>query len=173
MCARFFLGFFEAGFGPGVPYLLSFFYLRHEIGTRIGVFLSAASIATCFAGALAYGITSGSGEPLANWRVLFLSEGLPIVAVGVLTFFVLPDGPQTATFLTEGEKEVARRRAVRQVGPDAETRTGGVVWSGVWTALCDPKVFSSPVPSSLCSLVSIPFHLPSLPLVSQLSPLPQ
>jgi hypothetical protein len=29
MAARFFLGLFEAGYGPGIPYLLSFFYLRH------------------------------------------------------------------------------------------------------------------------------------------------
>lgn len=50
MAARFFLGLFEAGFGPGIPYLLSFFYLRHELGLRCGFFLSAAPLATCFAG---------------------------------------------------------------------------------------------------------------------------
>lgn len=50
MAARFFLGLFEAGFGPGIPYLLSFFYLRHELGFRCGLFLSAAPLATCFAG---------------------------------------------------------------------------------------------------------------------------
>src|SRR3978361_1322439 len=65
MAARFFLGFFEAGYGPGIRYLLSFFYLRHEIGVRIGIFLSAAPLATCFAGALAYGITSGNGSRIA------------------------------------------------------------------------------------------------------------
>lgn len=32
MACRFFLGISEAGFGPGIPYLLSFFYLRHEVG---------------------------------------------------------------------------------------------------------------------------------------------
>lgn len=31
MACRFFLGINEAGFGPGIPYLLSFFYLRHEV----------------------------------------------------------------------------------------------------------------------------------------------
>ena len=42
MALRFFLGVFEAGYGPGIPYLLSFFYLRRELGTRIGFFLAAA-----------------------------------------------------------------------------------------------------------------------------------
>lgn len=31
MACRFFLGICEAGFGPGIPYLLSFFYLRQEV----------------------------------------------------------------------------------------------------------------------------------------------
>lgn len=55
MALRFFLGIFEAGFGPGIPYLLSFFYLRHEVGVRIAIFLSAAPLSTAFSGALAYG----------------------------------------------------------------------------------------------------------------------
>ena len=50
MACRFFLGIFEAGFGPGIPFLLSFFYLRHELGLRCGLFLSAAPLANCFAG---------------------------------------------------------------------------------------------------------------------------
>ena len=52
---RLLLGIAEAGFGPGIPYLLSFFYLRHEVGLRIAIFLSAAPLATTFSGALAYG----------------------------------------------------------------------------------------------------------------------
>ena len=52
MVLRFLLGAAEAGFGPGIPYLLSFFYLRHEVGLRCGIFLSAAPLATCFAGKL-------------------------------------------------------------------------------------------------------------------------
>lgn len=35
MACRFFLGISEAGFGPGIPYLLSFFYLRHEVSSLI------------------------------------------------------------------------------------------------------------------------------------------
>lgn len=40
MVCRFFLAVFEAGYGPGAIYLLSFFYLRKEIGLRIGIFFS-------------------------------------------------------------------------------------------------------------------------------------
>jgi len=141
MAARFFLGFFEAGYGPGIPYLLSFFYLRHEIGVRIGVFLSAAALATCFAGALAYGITSGSGETIANWRILFLVEGLPCIVVGIITFFILPDSPEKAGFLNEEDKLVARARGLRQVGDQKEHRSGYIHWPDIGAALIDPKVW--------------------------------
>ncbi|KAK6592889.1 major facilitator superfamily transporter [Botrytis cinerea] len=126
MAARFFLGFFEAGYGPGIPYLLSFFYLRHEIGIRIGIFLSAAPLATCFAGALAYGITSGHAA-IASWRLLFLVEGLPC----------------KARFLNEEERAVAKARGVRQVGAEEEHRVGGVKWADIAAALADPKATTS------------------------------
>ncbi len=50
MVCRWFLAMAEAGFSPGVPFLLSFFYRRHELGFRCGIFLSAAPLATTFAG---------------------------------------------------------------------------------------------------------------------------
>ncbi|KAG4027381.1 hypothetical protein MFRU_030g00170 [Monilinia fructicola] len=163
MVARFFLGFFEAGYGPGIPYLLSFFYLRHEIGVRIGIFLSAAPLATCFAGALAYGITSGHAA-IANWRLLFLVEGLPCVAAGILTFFVLPDSPEKARFLNEEEREVARARGVRQVGAEEGHRVGGVKWSDIGAAFLDPKNYLTALMYFSCnvSFSSLPVFLPTI-----------
>ncbi|KAF7912950.1 uncharacterized protein EAF01_001971 [Botrytis porri] len=163
MAARFFLGFFEAGYGPGLPYLLSFFYLRHEIGIRIGIFLSAAPLATCFAGALAYGITSGHAA-IANWRLLFLVEGLPCVAAGIVTFFVLPDSPEKARFLNEEERGVARARGVRQVGAEEEHRVGGVKWADVAAALVDPKNWLTALMYFSCnvSFSSLPVFLPTI-----------
>lgn len=146
MAARFFLGLFEAGYGPGIPYLLSFFYLRHEIGLRIGIFLSAAPLATCFAGALAYGITSNKHPAIANWRLLFLVEGLPTIVASVVTFFLLPDSPEKASFLTEEEKVIARARGVRQVGNGGHEREQ-VNIKDITGALLDPKVSRHP-PSS-------------------------
>lgn len=120
----------------GIPYLLSFFYLRHEIGVRIAVFLSAAPLATTFSGALAYGITSGHSH-LANWRLLFLVEGLPTICMAPIAYFFLPDTPDTARFLTKEEKVIAKARGVRQVG--AVERIGGIAWKEVGAALFDLK----------------------------------
>ena len=119
MALRFLLGAAEAGFGPSIPYLLSFFYLRHEHGFRSGIFLAAAPFANMFAGALAYGITSGN-PGIAKWRLLFLVEGIPTILAAPVAWFFLPDSPTTAKFLTEEEKEVARARVRRQHGEQSE-----------------------------------------------------
>ena len=142
MVCRFFLGVVEAGFGPGVPYILSFFYLRHELGLRIGLFLSAAPLATCFAGALAYGITSGHSR-LANWRLLFLVEGLPTILMALVAYFFLPDSPEKARFLNEEEKLIAKARGVRQIGEVG--RVGGIVWKDIIAALLDVKCWFTAV----------------------------
>ena len=138
MVCRFFMAIAEAGYGPGMPYLLSFFYMRHELGLRCGIFLSAAPFATCFAGALAYGITSGHSH-LTNWKLLFLVEGLPSIAMAFVAFFMLPDSPEKARFLTTEEKDVARARAIRQVGQEGSTRVGSISFKEVGAALLDVK----------------------------------
>lgn len=137
MALRFFMGVAEIAYGPGVPFLLSFFYLRHELGLRAGLFLSAAPLANTFAGALAYGITSGSTGALAKWRVLFLVEGLPTVAMAAVAFFFLPDSPEKARFLTAEEKAVARARGVQQAGTGS--RIGGINLKEMLQGLMDLK----------------------------------
>lgn len=51
--ARAFLGIFEGGTMPGIAFFLSSFYKRRELYFRIGIFISAASIAGAFGGLLA------------------------------------------------------------------------------------------------------------------------
>ncbi|KAI4263776.1 MAG: hypothetical protein L6R42_001084 [Xanthoria sp. 1 TBL-2021] len=154
MVCRFFLGLFEAGFGPGIPYLLSFFYLRHELGLRIGIFLSAAPLATTFAGALAYGITSGHSA-MANWRLLFLVEGLPTIIMAAVAYRFLPVSPEQARFLNQEEALVAKARGVRQVGD--VTRVGGIVWRDIGATLIDAKAWITAVSPSFRTEFPAPF----------------
>ena len=144
MACRFFLGLAEAGYGPGVPFLLSFFYLRHELGLRVGLFFSAAPLANTFAGALAYGITSGHAL-IANWRLLFIVEGVPTIFMAPVAFLCLPDTPNQARYLTQEEKIVAKARGVRQAGE--ANRVGGIVWKDIAPALADVKCWITAVSS--------------------------
>jgi MFS family permease len=67
--ARFFLGVAESGFFPAATYLLTIWYLRYEVQTRMVIFYAAASLSGAFSGILAYGIEHMQGVGgLAGWR---------------------------------------------------------------------------------------------------------
>jgi MFS family permease len=112
MAARFFMAFFEAGYGTGVALYLSFFYPRHEIGYRFAWFVVGSAVASAIAGSVAYGIQSAKVS-IANWRLIFLVEAAPTVILGVVILFMLPDSIQSSMFLTPYEREVAEARLYR------------------------------------------------------------
>ncbi|KAI1134115.1 MFS general substrate transporter [Hypoxylon sp. FL0543] len=164
MACRFFLAMAEAGYGPGIPYLLSFFYKRHELGFRCGIFLSAAPLATTFAGALAYGITSGHPAHIANWRLLFIVEGVPSVLLAFVAYYCMPDSADTASFLTEEEKRVAKLRAIQQTGSEGAKRIGRPNFKDMFMALKDIKTWIPPLMYFSCnvSFSSLPVFLPTI-----------
>ncbi|OAQ62877.1 MFS transporter [Pochonia chlamydosporia 170] len=164
MAIRFLLGAFEAAYAPGIIYLLSFFYLRHEVGFRCGLFASAAPLASTFAGALAYGITSSQGSSLANWRLLFLVEGLATVVMAPVAYYFIPDSPDKARFLNAEEKQIVKRRAMRQVGSEPSARIGGLNAKEFLLTLIDYKAWfvSLMYFAGNVSYASLPVYLPSI-----------
>lgn len=150
LASRFFLATAEAAFAPGIPYLLSFFYKRNELGLRCGLFVSAAPLATTFAGALAYGITSGH-PAIANWRLLFIVEGIPTVFLAFVAFKYMPDSADTAPFLNEEEKQVAKIRALQQTGSEGAARIGHVDVKESLRALGNIKTWIPPLMYFSCN----------------------
>lgn len=137
---RILLGVFEAMFA-GVPFYLSFFYPRHKLGLRTGIFLSGSALANAYGGALAYAITGirGAIEP---WRILFLIEGLPTWLVAAAAYFFLPDNLASTKFLNEREKEIAYSFVSR--GQDFDpTQDVKITWSEWRMAFLDYKSKSS------------------------------
>ncbi|CRG87008.1 putative transporter C1002,16c [Talaromyces islandicus] len=163
MAIRFLLGAFEAAYAPGIMYLLSFFYLRHEVGFRCGLFASAAPLASTFAGALAYGITNGHSH-LENWRLLFLVEGLATVIMTPFAFFFIPDSPDKARFLNSEEREIVKSRSRRQVGTEPAVRIGGLNLKEFLTTLIDYKAWFVALMyfGANVSYASLPVYLPTI-----------
>lgn len=62
---------------------------------------------------LMYGIGKNSSLSLAPWRTLFIICGAMTSAMGVVFFFAMPSGPETAWFFTPREREVAAMRLAR------------------------------------------------------------
>jgi MFS family permease len=76
LVCRLLLGAAEAPFYPGALYLLSIFYTRKEIATRISILYSALILATSFSGLIAAATfeTLDGVHGLAGWRWLFIVE---------------------------------------------------------------------------------------------------
>ncbi|KAK0937948.1 hypothetical protein LTR29_010513 [Friedmanniomyces endolithicus] len=115
--ARFCLGIAESGFFPAATYLLTIWYRRYEVQKRMAVFYTAASLSGAFSGLLAYGIENMAGiDGLGGWRWIFMLEGLVPVALSLIIWKLLPDSPETASFLTKHEKEFIINRLALETG---------------------------------------------------------
>ncbi|KNG83782.1 MFS transporter [Aspergillus nomiae NRRL 13137] len=99
---RFLLGAAEAG----MIYYFTFWYKPAERATRIAVFMCSATLSGAFGGAIAYGVGHLNGaRGLEGWRWLFLVEGVPTIAAGLLVFLFLPSYPEKVGWLTDEEKK--------------------------------------------------------------------
>ena len=64
-----------------------------------------------FGGAVAYGVGHlNRAHGLEAWRWLFIIEGAPSCACAILVWLFYPDFPETATWLSETERELAINR---------------------------------------------------------------
>jgi len=61
LVCRILLGLAEGGLFPGINFYITMFYQRYECGFRMALFFSAASVAGCFGGLLARGISEMDG----------------------------------------------------------------------------------------------------------------
>ncbi len=103
--ARFLLGMAEAGFFPGVMYYLTLWFPRETRARTVSYFYVALPLSGTVMGSLAgflLGLNGWLG--VAGWQWLFLVEGTPAVLLGALLFFILPDGPAEAKWLSDEER---------------------------------------------------------------------
>ncbi|KAJ6139369.1 Major facilitator superfamily domain general substrate transporter [Penicillium samsonianum] len=114
MVCRTLLGAAEASIVPAWVVFTSQWYRKDEQAFRVGLWFSMCGFAQMFGGYVAYGVaTHIGGDPSASlrgWQVIFLILGLLTVVTGVLFFFLLPDSPLTAGFLSPEEKAMHAER---------------------------------------------------------------
>jgi MFS family permease len=117
LVARIFLGVTEAGFFPAATYLISDWYCRFEVQTRMAIFYTAASLAGAFSGLLAFAIQKMDGVGgVAGWRWIFILEGIVTVLTGLFIPWLLPDSPERAKWLSTEDKRFLRHRLEQDSG---------------------------------------------------------
>src|SRR3984957_9817981 len=133
---RFALGLAEAGFFPGVIFYVAQWFPIELRARSISRFYVAWPLSVVVMGGLAGALMGLDGHlGLTGWQWLFAVEGFPAVVLGVVFFFVLPDGPATALWLTEPERSAVLTRRER-TSPDSPQQHDSIA-----PALRDPRVW--------------------------------
>ncbi|KAI8987241.1 major facilitator superfamily domain-containing protein [Mycotypha africana] len=111
MIARLILGAAEAGYIPGIMYILSKVYKPKEFSFRVGILLTMATLSGLCSGPLTYATSYLDGKNgLHGWQYLFIVEGVPTVVLAIVSFFYLFDDLQNVKWLTLEQKDLQSQR---------------------------------------------------------------
>ncbi|KAI9305464.1 major facilitator superfamily domain-containing protein, partial [Cunninghamella echinulata] len=102
---RIILGMAQSGYIPGILYQMSLVYKPREVSTRVALLLTMASISGIVSGPIAYGCSFLEGHlGRHGWQYLFIVEGVPTIALSLISFFALFDDIQDVRWLTPEQK---------------------------------------------------------------------
>jgi len=123
---------------------------------RLAYWFGFAAVAGAFGGLIAFGVQHAH-VGFADWRLLFIIEGIPTILLGLIAIAFLPDRPETTTFLTEEERKIVLARANRDTSGDIgyhinkghivdafkdwRIYLGGVIYFGANAALASISAF--------------------------------
>lgn len=108
--ARILLGVGEAGFFPGVVYLIACWFPERDRARAMSIFMLGIVAASVIGGPLSGATLELDGVlGLEGWQWLFLVQGAPAIAVGFWVLRALPSSPAEARWLAPEEREALQR----------------------------------------------------------------
>jgi MFS family permease len=133
---RFLLGALEAGFFPGVLFVLTLWVPWEYRGRLVGMFMGWSAAANAVGAVIGGLLLDADGTlHLRGWQWVFLMTALPAIVMGVLTLFILPSSPAQAKFLTAHDKAHLRTLLLAE-----EQRQAAGSHSATLAALLDRRV---------------------------------
>lgn len=103
---RFLLGVAEAGFFPGVTFLLASWFPAQYRVRVLAFFMLGVPLSSVLGGPMsAYLLTMEGLLGLTGWQWMFIIQGLPAVLIGVAVLVFLRDHPKDADWLSTAERE--------------------------------------------------------------------
>lgn len=103
--ARFLLGVAEAGFFPGIIVYFTHWFPLRDRGRAMSGLIVAVPFSLAIGAPLSALLLEVNWLGLAGWKWMFILEGLPAAALGVVTLFYMTDRPRDARWLTPEERD--------------------------------------------------------------------
>ncbi|KAI5302581.1 hypothetical protein KEM56_000548 [Ascosphaera pollenicola] len=161
---RVLLGISMSGIYPGLTYLISTWYPRHEQQLRFAFLQSGEVIVLASGNIMNYGLNKLDGRGgLAGWKWMYLVNGILTVCIGFVTYWWMIDFPEKAhlskRFLTPEEVQVVTQRIQRD-RKDADIDPFS--WSKIYPHFLDFKLYGFMCLFFLLNLVStsMAYYLP-------------
>ncbi|KAJ2391868.1 hypothetical protein H4S02_001100 [Coemansia sp. RSA 2611] len=136
---RLFLGAAESGATPGALMLITLWYPREMVTSRVALFYSAFAAGAIIGGPIASGIMKIENPRFRSWEWIFFIEGLTTASFGLLMFFLLADYPEKSWLLKKNEKALLKQRMEQD---QAEGGHRPVNRNRMWIHIRDPLIYS-------------------------------
>jgi len=138
---RFLMGAAEAGLFPGMVLYMTYWFPAATRARFIALFLAGVPLSVVIGGPLSGWLLGVSGHGLRGWQWMLLLEGIPSLLCGVLTLWLLPDGPAKAKWLNDDEKRIVTAR----LAADPDIIKGGAL-HGFKELLLDKRIWILMIP---------------------------
>ena len=102
---RFLLGAAEAGFFPGMILYMKRWFPSGARARAVAWFMTANPLAGVIGSPISGLLLVLHIGKLAGWQWLFILEALPAIVLGAVVYWVLPETPSAAAWLSDGEKD--------------------------------------------------------------------
>ena len=102
--ARLLVGISEASFGPGIIVYLTHWFRASDRAKAIGFFFIGGPAASSVSAIVAGWLLGVHWLGIVGWRWLFILEGIPPIALGLVALFYLTDWPHEARWLPNDER---------------------------------------------------------------------
>jgi MFS transporter, ACS family, tartrate transporter len=101
---RFLLGAAEAGFFPGIILYMKRWFPGHARARAVAWFMTANPLAGFVGSPISGALLNVHGAGLRGWQWLFIMEAVPAVAFGIAAYWMLPEVPSDAKWLSDAEQ---------------------------------------------------------------------